>query len=142
VIIIITVLASAFWSAQHAEKDRKKRLVDFLGGLFIPWLYPLFIYRSTISSKKNTIDTNTSKMKEELTDDEKKANLFAKIAINEEGTPQGPFNFNLTDNSTIKVKHITAVKNNLIIVDAITPSGKIKKIRIPYSQIKSYSSQH
>jgi hypothetical protein len=141
IIIITTVLASAFWSAQLAEENRKKRLIHFWGGLFIPWLYPFFIYKSIICFDKHTANTKTAEPTEKITESETKAKFFAKLATDENGTPQGPFIFYLTDNSTIKVKLITEVKDNLIIVDAVTPAGKSQKLRIPYSQIKSYSKK-
>lgn len=139
IIIIIIVLASAFWSAQLAEMDRKKRFTHFLVGLFIPWIYPLIIYKTITTSSKSADDTNIVEQKEEVTENEKTAKLFARIAIDENGELQGPFIFNLTDNTALKVKHITEVKDSLIVVEAITSAGERQKLRVPFSYIKSYS---
>jgi hypothetical protein len=146
IIIIVIVLASAFWSAQLAEKERKKRFFHFLGGLIIPWLYPLFIYKKAnsctlkiIISSKQHVNSNAMEPEEKMSEDETKAKLFAKIATDENGVSQGPFIFSLIDNTTLKVQQIIDVQDNLIVVNTITTSGENKKIRIPYSYIKSYS---
>ena len=139
IIIILIVFASAFWSAQLAEMDRKKRFTHFLVGLFIPWMYPLIIYKAINTSSKSVDDTIIVEQKEEMTENEKIAKLFAKIAIDENGEPQGPFIFNLTDNTALKVNLITEVKDSLIVVEAITSEGERQKLRVPFSYIKSYS---
>ena len=139
IIIITIVLGSAFWSAELAEKDRQSRLAHFCGGLFIPWLYPLLIYKTTTSSDKNTTVTNTKEPVEKITENETKAKLFAQLATDENGTPQGPFIFYLIDDGTVKAEKIIEVKGDLIIVKVVNHSGESQKLRILYSKIKSYS---
>ena len=139
IIVIITVLASAFWSAQLAEKDKRKRIFHFLGGFLIPWLYPILIYSSFAPTQKNISNSNPAEPEKKQTKDKIKVKLFTRSSINEDEDLLGPFIFILANNRTLEVKQIIEVKDTLIIVETLALSGENQKIRIPYPQIISYS---
>ena len=137
-VIIVAVFASAFLSSQYAEKDKKNRLVHFICGMILPWLYPLLIYQ-IFRPKKKIIPENLSEEKVELTTEQKMVKEFTELANDEHGNPRGPFLFILTNNRKVKVNRILEVRDNLIIISMTLVSGEEKKFRIPFEQIKSYS---
>ncbi len=138
------VIFSSFWSASLAEKYLKKlRLPFFLGGLFFPIIFPIiaknrveFIYRKnrTEHGKTNVFDDNESKC-------DYKYNLFKKISKGDDGAPNGPFTFELTDDSIHAVEKISEVKKDQLTLDVRLENGNIKKIRVPFSSIKTFSSE-
>lgn len=136
------ILFSAFWSASLAEKYLKKlRLPYFLGGLFFPIVFPIvaknrvkFIYRENRAEhgKTNVFAENGS-------NPSYKYNLFKKISKSDDGAPNGPFTFELTDDSIHTVEKISEVKKDQLTLDVRLENGNIKKIRVPFSSIKTFS---
>jgi len=145
VIIILFITFSAFWSAALAERDRRNRLLHFIIGAIIIILYPLIIYRVMTSSKKTKVKILSTK--EELAELNKishnvklsKAKIFEKIIIDDSGKRTGPFQFIMKDGTTFKVLQVTDMKDNIAHVDMIISDAKIKKIRVPFLNIKKYS---
>ncbi|HBM15317.1 MAG TPA: hypothetical protein DD381_03080 [Lentisphaeria bacterium] len=139
------LLASAFYSASLAEKYIKKlRFPYFIFGLFLPWVFPILIRNKIITSfsKERRENSKTSNF---LANQEKTSylyKLFKNIAKNDDGSFNGPFVFELTDNSMLNVKKISDVKKDILVLDVVVDSGNIRTLRIPYSSIKTFSTSH
>jgi len=137
------ILFSAFWSASLAEKYLAKlRLSYFFGGLVLPIIFPViaknrvkFVYIKDRAEHGETSIFTGIESKGDY-----KYNLFRKIAKSDDGSPNGPFTFELTDDSLLVVEKISEVKQDQLTLDVRLESGNIKKIRVPYSSIKTFSS--
>ncbi len=138
------VLFSAFWSASLAEKYLKKlRFPYFLGGLILPVVFPIIAgNRAKKINQENRIEHGKTNILAtgEANAENYKYNLFKKIAKGDDGVPKGPFTFELTDDSILEVEKISEVKKDQLTLDVITESGRIKKVRIPFSGIKTFNS--
>jgi hypothetical protein len=138
-LIQVVLLFSAFWSGALAEK------YHFLLGILLPVAYPLFIFR-----KSGKACTKISQIKVKVTPTQKKHdiskgnidkykyNLFKKIARKDDGTPNGPFKFELMNDTVLDVTKILEVKHNQLSIETKTESGNLKKLRIPFSSIKTF----
>lgn len=136
------ILASAFYSAAIAEKYLNKlRMPYFLGGLFLPFLFPLTMRKKTITSyiseKTEHSKTSAFATKEDLLS--YKYKLFKKISKKDDGSFNGPFTFELSDDSVIEVERITDVKSDLLLLEVKMDSGNSRTMRIPFSNIKTFS---
>ena len=141
--VLSLILFSAFWSASLAEKYLGKlRLPYFLGGLIFPIIFP-FIAKNRVKFiyiKDRAEHGETSVFTGIESKGDYKYNLFRKIAKSDDGSPNGPFTFELTDDSLLVVEKISEVKHDQLTLDVRLESGNIKKIRVPYSSIKTFSS--
>lgn len=130
-LVPIFLLFSAFWSGALAEKCLKNRLCHFLLGILLPIAYPLFIFRRDDKGAS----TKAFQIK---TIDKYKYNLFKKIAHKDDGTANGPFKFELMNDTVLDVTKILEVKPNQLCIEVKSESGNLKKLKIPFSSVKTF----
>ena len=142
-LIPVLLLFSAFFSGTLAEKHHKSRPYHFLLGILLPVIYPLFIFKkkwNTTHKIMMPIIPNEKKHNVEHENINKyKYNLFKKIARNKDGNPNGPFNFELMNETILNVTRILEVKPNQLSIEIKTESGNLKKLKVPFSSIKTFS---
>ena len=144
-LIPIVLLFSAFWSGTLAEKYLRNRPYHFLLGILLPIAYPLFIFRKNVSAdtkisqtkfKASLVQKKHDPSKENI--DKYKYNLFKNIARNDDGTQNGPFKFELMNDTVLDVTKILDVKPGRLSIEIKTESGNLKKLKIPFSSIKTF----
>lgn len=136
------VLFSAFWSASLAEKYLKKfRFLYFMGGMFFPIIFPIIVKNKAklIYSKSTVGNEKTGESAIDKNSGDYKYNLFKKIAKGDDGVYYGPLKFELTDDSILTVEKLSEVKKNQLTLDVKLENGNVKKIRVPFSSIKTFS---
>ena len=131
VIAIILLLLSAFWAASKAQQNQKNCLLHFIGGLLVPYIYPLFIYRIDGYGIKQ--DNSGKEIPE------KKIKTYFKKTADKYNEINSCFEFELYDDSKIYAEHVVEVKNNMLVLQIYTETGDSKIQRIPYSRIKNYT---
>jgi hypothetical protein len=155
-IIIIFWLGSAFFAGSIAESKGRNRLLHFLCGLLIPWIYPFFILfyltrraqeEVTAEDKEKEEDAPLpiapkSHFNEEDGDDanEEIGNIsqsyLSKIATDELGGNRGPFIFVFEDGKTLEVNRIVSALPDIIVVELVD-QGEARTVRFPYAKISS-----
>lgn len=142
-VIPVLLLFSAFWSASLAEKHLKSRPYHFLLGFLLPIVYPLFIFgrgkKADAKIKNQTIHNEKKYDVSQGNIDKYKYNLFRKISGNDDGTPSGPFKFELMNDTVLDVIRILEVKPNQLFIEIKTENENLKKLKIPFSSIKTFS---
>ena len=142
IIAVLLFILSAFWSAGIAERYRRNKLKAFILGLIFPVIVPLIsqklftTQRKKILAKNNEETQNISKP----TKIHYKQNLFKELMYNDEGKPNGPFKFELFDNSSLYVSEILEVQDKLLILKIKDSSDSANKIKLPYKKIKTFLS--
>jgi eukaryotic-like serine/threonine-protein kinase len=129
ILIALIVLFSGFWASAKAQKNGKNCFVHFLGGILIPFIYPLFIYK--IKSKKAK-GINVDEIPEK-----KIVKYFEKLAKKGKEI-ESCFEFELLDDSKIYAERIIEVKNNMLVLQVYSETGDSKALRIPYTRIKNF----
>ena len=95
--------------------------------------------KTEISQTKVSVGSSEKKhdvSKENI--DKYKYNLFKKVSQKEDRTPNGPFRFELMNDTVLEVTKILEVKTNQLSIEIKTESGNLKKLKIPFSSIKTF----
>lgn len=160
--LIAFLLGSPFAAATMAELRGKKRFFHFMLGLFLPWIYPVYMFIRLIKEPAKEIHV---KQNETLADDEKNVlgevpeshlkyeyedgkeapsidnapvmeqKYFARIASDEAGNPLGPYVLELYDGRIVEVSRIADALPNVVILEVVE-GGRSNTIRLPYAKIK------
>ncbi|MCF7791092.1 MAG: serine/threonine protein kinase [Victivallales bacterium] len=125
---LLLMMFSGFWSGAKAQNNNKNIFLHFIGGLLLPFIYPLFIFNINNREEKN---------KDKIQIPEKKIIKFFKKAADKNKEVNLCFEFELYDGSRIYAERVAAVKNNMLVLQVYTETGDSKIRRIPYSGIKN-----
>lgn len=159
-LILVIVLGSAFTSASIAELRNRNRLLHFVVGLIIPWIYPVVIFfflpkyypskkkaevEHEIAEKNEIPDSHLKsykkRRKDEISTEPDTVGIsprhFAMLSKDEAGNSRGPFILELKDGRTLEVSKIINTLPEVVIVEIEELKGKPKTVRFPYSQIQS-----
>ena len=128
--IILLILFSGFWSSAKAQKNNRNSFIHFIGGILIPFIYPLFIY--------NIKNKNASNGTENEIPEKKIIKYFEKLAKKGKEI-ESCFEFELLDDSKIYAERIIEVKSNMLVLQVYSEVGDSQQLRIPYSRIKNYT---
>jgi eukaryotic-like serine/threonine-protein kinase len=128
-VIILLVLFSGFWASAKAQKNSKNCFIHFLGGILIPYIYPLFIYNIKGKSIKNGDEDEIP---------EKKIVKYFERLAKKGKAKESCFEFELLDDSKIYAEHIIEVKSNMLVLQVYSETGDSKSLRIPYTRIKNF----
>jgi hypothetical protein len=144
-LIPVVLLFSAFWSGALAEKYLKNRPYHFLLGILLPVIYPMFIFKRSDKTSAELLQTKTkaalAQKKRDISKgnlDKYKYNLFKKIAYKDDGIPNGPFKFELMNDTILDVTKILEVRPTQLAIEIKTENGNLKRLKIPFSSIKTF----
>jgi serine/threonine protein kinase len=126
-LVILPFLLSGFWSGAKAQKNRKLFFFHFLGGIFLPFVYPIFIYG--VKNKK-IMNRRTDEIGEKKT-----IKYFHKLS---KKVKESCFEFELYDDSKIYAERIIEVRESMLVLQVYSEGGDSRPLRIPYSSIKKY----
>jgi len=151
-------LGSAFFAATVAELKNRSRLVHFIGGLLVPWIYPFVIlFRLERKSdrpveEEEEIPNETAAPNEapeaklgiDGDDDEEESPhaerisqaFMKKISTDELGNSRGPFMFVFDDDKVLQVEKIVNALPEHVAVEIIE-KAQPRTLRFPYAKIKS-----
>lgn len=155
--LLVVVLGSALWAASIASARRHNPFLNFLLGLILPVIYPLFIlfsmnipdawsFEKEHTAKANEPQTNAAAAEAdeleavpagELTFEATPA-YFNKISRDDDGNPAGPWTCVFAGN-TITVRQILDVMPNCINVEFTDARPEPRKMRILYEKIESFT---
>lgn len=160
----VLVFGSPFAAASIAETRGKNRLVHFVLGFMLPWVYPVVIFftmpkTSMVEEKKKDLDQEPQHAEEpnaipeshikSVKDEDQKLKpqepapaeinhlYFEKISSDETGKPLGPYNLILSDGRKVEISRIVNALPDLVVVEIIEGDNKKRTVRFPYSKIKS-----
>ncbi len=161
-ICIAVFMGSPFAAASIAESRGRSRLLHFIPGLLIPWVYPVLIFfflprhreisdeedeedeasepesapKSAISKfEKNTKDGEPSGDVSEV--NEVNQHNITIVSRDENGNPVGPLILEFNDGRMLEVAKIQTPLPQQMVVEIRELDGKTRTVRFPYAQIKS-----
>ncbi|HBC86616.1 MAG TPA: hypothetical protein DCZ94_06660 [Lentisphaeria bacterium] len=165
-IVIAFFLGSPFASATLAEISGKNRLIHFLLGLVLPWIYPVYMFIMLAKQPAKTLEEKPDEKAGDTGDDKAldgelpeshlkyeyqeesmsdtspelapvmNQQYFARIASDESGNALGPFILELNDGRVVEVSKISSTLPDVVILEVVE-GGRSNTIRFPYSKIKS-----
>ncbi len=160
--LLLVWIGSGAFAASIAERRLRHRGRHFLGGLFMPLLYPagilLFLrppkaisrgpmseVNSDILQMKGASPVGTrspapqAKIRQPQTQVEPAPDynqaFFKKMCFDEAGAVRGPFGFRV-ESVTLRVEQIVEAKPETVVIETINAGGQLQTLRIPYHKIE------